>query len=85
MAITAGQVAALLAQDGAEFVPSVRVSVLLAERANQELRAWGHDGHDVILERAEPFYGDPGQLRCVFWCKTCNVPQVALIPRPAAG
>jgi len=58
---------------------------LVAERANEELAAWGHAGHKVALERVVPFNGDPRVLRWTFWCETCHVSQLALLSRPAAG
>lgn len=58
---------------------------LLVEGANRELSAWGHEGCDVTLERMVPFFADPGVLSCRFWCETCHVEQVALIPRPAVA
>ena len=55
---------------------------LVAERANNELAAWGHAGHEVELERVVTFYGDPRVLRWSFWCETCHVSQLALLSRP---
>jgi len=55
---------------------------LLTERANGELSAWGHNGHEVTLERVIPFCGDPGVLRWAFWFETCHVSQLALLSRP---
>lgn len=53
----------------------------LTGQVNHELAAWGHAGHEVALERARPFYGDPGVLRLTFWCETCHVSQMMLCPR----
>ena len=56
---------------------------LVAERANNELAAWGHAGHEVALERVIPFFGDRRVLRWSFWCETCHVSQLALLSQPA--
>ena len=84
MTITASQMAAALAEaePQAEYQPAGLA--LLAERANGELDAWGHAGHEITLERVIPFYGDPGVLRWAFWCETCHVSQLALLSRPEA-
>lgn len=52
----------------------------LLELAAAELRRWGHAGHEVALERAVAYFADPGRLRCTFWCETCHVAQVVLLP-----
>ncbi|MXV79896.1 MAG: hypothetical protein F4X58_13370 [Chloroflexi bacterium] len=84
MTITAEQVEAALAQ--AEPYPGYQPSALalLAERSNNELTAWGHEGCEVTLERVIPFDGDPRVLRWAFWCETCHVSQLALLTRPEA-
>jgi len=84
MTITADQVGAALAEaePQAEYQPDGLA--LLAERANGELDAWGHAGHEVTLERVIPFYGDRRVLRWAFWCETCHVSQLALLSRPEA-
>ncbi|GEM_PF-639749 len=84
MTITAEQIEAAPAEaePQAEYQPTVLAP--LAERANGELRAWGHEGHEVTPERVIPLHGDPGVLRWTFWCETCHVTQLALFSRPAA-
>lgn len=85
MAITAEQVGAALAKAEPQAEYRLNGLALLAERANGELDAWGHSGHEVTLERVIPFFGDPSVLRWAFWCETCHVSQLALLPRPEAG
>ncbi|MCY3923360.1 MAG: hypothetical protein OXG27_13350 [Chloroflexi bacterium] len=82
MTITAKQVEAALARAEPQAEYQLNGLALLAERANGELSAWGHEGHEVTLERVIPFYGDPGVLRWAFWCETCHVSQLALLSRP---
>ncbi len=67
MTITVEQIEAALAEaePQAEYQPNGLP--LLAERANEELGAWGHQGHGVTLERVIPFYGDRRVLRWAFW------------------
>jgi len=84
MTITAAQIEAALAQAEPEAEYQLNGLALLAERANGELDAWGHEGHEVTLERVIPFYGDRRILRWSFWCETCNVSQLALLSRPQA-
>ena len=80
--ITSEQVEAAL-QDAEPGVVYPREEiVVLAERANKELRAWGHAGHRVAVERVTPFFGSPSVLRWVFWCQNCHVSQVALLENP---
>lgn len=55
---------------------------MLAERANNELCAWGHAEHQVALERVIPFFGDPRILRWDFWWETCRVIQLARLSEP---
>ena len=85
MTITAKQVEAALAQAAPQAKYPLNGLALLAERANGELSAWGHDGHEVTLERVVPFFGDRRMLRWAFWCETCHVSQLALLSRPEAG
>lgn len=59
-----------------------RGAASLIEQASADLRAWGHADHEIPLERAEPYFADPSRLRCTFWCETCNVAQVVLLPAP---
>ncbi len=54
----------------------------LVNRANEELRTWGHAGHQITTEHVAPFYGDPLKLHWTFWCETCHVTQLALLSRP---
>jgi len=84
MTITAEQVEAALAQAEPQTRYQPSALALLAERANNELSAWGHAGHEVTLERVVPFFGDPRVLRWAFWCETCHVSQLALFSRPEA-
>jgi len=77
------QLALELVEPQGSYAPSD--FTLVAERANDELAAWGHAGHEVALERVVPFYGDPRVLRWSFWCETCHVSQLALLSRPAAS
>ena len=85
MTITAKQVEAALARAVPQAEYQLNGLALLAERANGELRAWGHEGHEVTLERVVPFLGDPRVLRWAFWCETCHVSQLALLSRPEIG
>lgn len=57
----------------------------LVQLANRELREWGHDGHQVTVERITPYFGDSQVLRCSFWCETCHVSHHALINMPLSG
>lgn len=82
MTITAAQVEAALAQAEPQAEYQLNGLALLAERANGELDAWGHAGHEVTLERVIPFFGDRRVLRWAFWCETCHVSQLALLSRP---
>lgn len=82
MTITASQVGAALAEAEPQTDYQPAGLALLAERANGELDAWGHAGHEVTLERVIPFYGDRRVLRWAFWCETCHVSQLALLSRP---
>lgn len=82
MTITTVQVEAALAQAEPQTKYQRNCLALLAERANGELDAWGHAGHEVTLERVIPFYGDTRVLRWAFWCETCHVSQLALLSRP---
>lgn len=81
MTITAAQVQAALAEAEPQAEYQLNGLALLAERANGELDAWGHEGHEVTLERVIPFYGDPNVLRWAFWCETCHVSQLAMLSR----
>lgn len=82
MTITPERVEAGLAQAAPETKYKASALALLAGRANNELSAWGHTGHEVTLERVIPFFGDPRVLRWVFWCETCHVSQLASLSRP---
>ena len=84
MTITAAQIEAALAEAEPQAEYQLNGLALLAERANGELDAWGHAGHEVTLERVIPFYGDRRVLRWAFWCETCHVSQLALLSRPEA-
>ncbi|MDE2745712.1 MAG: hypothetical protein OXI41_06965 [Chloroflexota bacterium] len=55
----------------------------LVQLANRELREWGHDGHQVTVERITPYFGNPEVLRCSFWCETCHVSHHSLIAMPS--
>jgi len=55
----------------------------LVQLANRELREWGHDGHQVAVERITPYFGNPEVLRCSFWCETCHVAHHSLIATPS--
>lgn len=77
------QLALKLVEPQSSYAPSGLS--LVAERANNELAAWGHAGHEVTLERVIPFFGDPRVLRWSFWCETCHVSQLELLSRPAAS
>ncbi|MYJ92707.1 MAG: hypothetical protein F4038_06620 [Chloroflexi bacterium] len=57
----------------------------LVQLANRELREWGHDGHQVTVERITPYFGDSQVLRCSFWCETCHVSHHALINMPLSS
>ena len=51
----------------------------LACEAARELRRWGHDGHELTLERVSRIPGAPGSsgfLHCLFWCESCHVSQL---------
>ena len=54
----------------------------LADRANQELAAWGHAGHELTLERVSRLPGEPGALGCLIWCEGCHVSQLLVLPEP---
>lgn len=84
MTITADQVGAALADAEPQAEYQLNGLALLAERANGELDAWGHSGHEVTLEQVIPFFGDPGVLHWAFWCENCHVSQLALLSRPEA-
>jgi hypothetical protein len=74
-------VAALEAADPPLTFQNGRISELV-ERANHELCSWGHDDHQITLERVSPFFGDPQILSWSFWCETCHVSQLALLAMP---
>jgi hypothetical protein len=57
-----------------------RTTALLLEQASAELREWGHSGHQIMIERADVYFADSNVLRCAFWCQTCHVAQVVLLP-----
>lgn len=57
----------------------------MAGQVKDDLKMWGHEGHDVTLERVAPFFGNPDVLRFLFWCETCHVAHVALLPRGEAA
>ncbi len=80
--ITVQQVKQALTQVESGEIDGAQVAASLAERVNDVLAAWGHAGHEVTLDRVKPFYGDPHALRWTFWCETCHVSHVALLPRP---
>ena len=84
MAITTAKIEAALGRS----LPAVEYDrdalALQGERAHGELDAWAHAGHEVSVERVIPFIGDPGLLRWVFWCESCQISQLALLSRPAA-
>lgn len=63
MTIAAAQVGAALANAEPQAEFEQNGLAVLAERANGELDAWGHAGHEVTLERVIPFYGDTRVLR----------------------
>lgn len=84
MTITADQIGAALARMEPQANYQLDGIALLADRANSELCAWGHEAHKVTLERVIPFYGDPRVLRWAFWCETCHVSQLALLARQDA-
>ena len=65
--------------------PPDDVVAVLLRRANADLRRWGHAGHEVVLERAVAYFADPRILRCTFWCETCHVAQVVLLPTASAS
>ncbi len=60
--------------------PDGDVVARLLEQAGPDLRRWGHAGHEVSLERAVAYFADPGRLRCTFWCETCHIAHVVLLP-----
>lgn len=51
----------------------------LAREAARELRRWGHEGHDIQLERVSRMPGEPRTLRCLFWCEICHVSQLLVL------
>ena len=65
--------------------PPEDVVAVLLRRASADLRRWGHAGHEVALERAVAYFADPRTLRCTFWCETCHVAQVVLLPSATAS
>ena len=76
---------AALQRTGMMRVQSAASSESLYRRADGELDAWGHQGHQITLERAKAHFADPSVLRCVFWCDSCHVAQVVLLGAPGPG
>ena len=85
MAITADQIEQVLAQAHPQTAYQLNGLSLLSERANSELDAWGHAGHEVTLEPVIPLYCDPRVLRWAFWCEACHVSQLALLSQAEPG
>jgi hypothetical protein len=51
----------------------------LAREAARELRRWGHDEHELQLERISRIPGEQGSsasLGCLFWCESYHVSQL---------
>lgn len=80
MLTTARAIAALESVNLVEHVPRGGIGALV-DRANQELRTWGHGDHEVSLERVSPFFGDAAVLHWSFWCESCHVSQIVLVAR----
>ena len=53
----------------------------LAREARRRLRRWGHEGHELSLERVDRGPGS-GALRCWFWCEGCHVSQLLALDEP---
>lgn len=51
----------------------------LAREAARGLRRWGHDDHDIRVERVSRILGEPGFLHCLFWCESCHVSQLLVL------
>ena len=57
-------------------------ALALAREAARGLRRWGHDEHEVQLERVSRMPGEPGSsgsLGCLFWCERCHVSQLLVL------
>ncbi|MDE2968458.1 MAG: hypothetical protein OXS30_13350 [Chloroflexota bacterium] len=53
----------------------------LAREAQRELSRWGHDAHELTLERVQRSPGS-GALTCWFWCESCHVAQLLVLDQP---
>ncbi len=53
----------------------------LAREAQRQLRRWGHEGHELTLERVARGPGSAA-LRCWFWCESCHVSQLLVLDEP---
>ena len=52
-----------------------------ARAVQRELNRWGHEAHELSLERADRGPGS-GALRCWFWCESCHVSQLLVLDEP---
>ena len=52
-----------------------------ARAAQRELNRWGHEAHELTLERVDRGPGS-GALRCWFWCESCHVSQLLVLDEP---
>lgn len=50
----------------------------LAHEAQRELSRWGHEGHELVLDRVQQPPG-AGALSCWFWCESCHVAQLLVL------
>lgn len=63
-----------LSEDGRELQGCAR-------EARRQLARWGHEEHELTLERVDRRPGSGG-LRCWFWCESCHVSQLLVLDEP---
>ena len=76
------QLAEALARSQPELAADEARLRALAREAARGLRRWGHDEHDVKLERVSRMPGEQGSsgsLGCLFWCESCHVSQLLVL------
>ena len=67
MTVTTAQIQSVLGRKALASEWPGDALLSLAERANRELAARGHDNHEISLEHAITYFGDPQVLSCTFW------------------
>lgn len=78
---TVEQLAAALEREQPQLSEAEGRAQGLAREAQRELSRWGHDGHELTLERVQRSPGS-GALTCWFWCESCHVAQLVVLDQP---